>query len=93
MRRNLIKIKKLFERLEKAHNFYEAYRNHPDKLKEIEIKVQPLVRELERHGVSRELSITLLIFGGKAEPLSKKEETELRKAKLLNKQFFFIKEK
>lgn len=90
MKKNLPKIKQLFKRLKKAHELYEVYRNYPDKLDEIEIKVEPLLKELESLGVSRGLSTALLIFGGKAKQLSKKEEVESKKAKLLNKQLFFI---
>jgi hypothetical protein len=90
---NLPKSEKLFKRLKKAHELYEIYRDHPDKLEEIEIKVEPLLKRLESLGVGRGLSTALLIFGGKAEQLSNKETSGLTKAKLLNKKVFTVREK
>jgi len=78
MKKNLPKIKPLFNRLKKAHELYKAYDNHPDKLKEIEIKLEPLLKELESLGVSRGLSTALLIFGGKVKQLSKKEKRRVK---------------
>lgn len=70
--KNLDKTKKLFKRLEKAHRLYEVYWDYPNKLKEIETKVEPLLKELKKFGISREFSNALLVFGGEAilrEPL------------------------
>ena len=76
---NLPEIERLFKRLKKAHELYESYRDYQDKLEEIEIKVEPLLKELENLGVGRGLSTALLIFGGKAKQLSSEVETESTK--------------